>query len=124
MSDNPLKFDAAREKRISERAYHLWESEGKPHGRDLDYWERARELEAMEESGPTGQIENPIAAGIDPTAPVGVEEASLQDNLGEFPGVLSDQGDELQTPMVKHHETSEPAEIPPAAAAKRPKKKK
>jgi hypothetical protein len=125
MSDNPLKFDPKREHRIRERAYHLWESEGKPHGRDADYWERARELDAMEASGATGQIENPIAAGIDPTAPVGVEEASIQENLGEFPGLMSDQGEDLQTPMAKHHETSEPAEVPaPAAAAKKPKKKK
>jgi hypothetical protein len=110
----------------SASAYHLWESEGKPHGRDADYWERARELDGMEASGATGQIENPIAAGIDPTAPVGVEEASIQENLGEFPGLMSDQGEDLQTPMVKHHETSEPAEVPPTtpAAAKKPKKKK
>ena len=42
MSNNPLEYDAAREQKVRERAYHLWESEGKPHGRDLEFWERAR----------------------------------------------------------------------------------
>lgn len=26
---------------IAARAYQLWEEEGRPHGRDLDHWERA-----------------------------------------------------------------------------------
>ena len=36
MSDNPLEDDAARDQRIRERAYHLWEADGQPHGRDLE----------------------------------------------------------------------------------------
>jgi Protein of unknown function (DUF2934) len=101
MSENPLKFNAAREERIRERAYHLWLSEGQPHGRDMEYWERARELDAIEESVGAGQIENPIAAGLDPSAPTGVEDAAIQENLGEFPGKLTDQGDGAFTPIVK-----------------------
>jgi hypothetical protein len=35
------------ERRIRQRAHQIWESEGRPHGSDLDHWERARrELEA------------------------------------------------------------------------------
>jgi hypothetical protein len=98
MADNPLKFSAVREERIRERAYHLWESEGKPEGRAVEFWERAAELVGMEESGLTGQIENPIAAGLDPAAPTSVEEAELQDNLGEFPGRFADQGESQPTP--------------------------
>jgi len=26
---------------IRERAYYLWEQDGRPHGRDLEYWSRA-----------------------------------------------------------------------------------
>lgn len=34
------------ESAIRERAYHIWEKAGKPHGRDIEFWERAkRELE-------------------------------------------------------------------------------
>jgi Protein of unknown function (DUF2934) len=101
MADNPLKFDAGREERIRERAYHLWESEGKPEGRAVEFWERAAELVGMEESGLTGQIANPIAAGIDPTAPTNVEEAEIQENLGEFPDRFADQGEQQPTPKAR-----------------------
>jgi hypothetical protein len=101
MSDNPLDNDPARDALIRERAYHLWDAEGRPEGRDLDYWERARELVGMEANPEAGQLPNPIALGIDPSAPTDVEEASIQENLGEFPGALTDQGDEQQTPMAK-----------------------
>jgi hypothetical protein len=32
------------ERRVRERAYPLWEAEGKPDGRAGEYWHRAREL--------------------------------------------------------------------------------
>ena len=111
MADNPLKFDAAREERIRERAYHLWESEGQPEGRAVEFWERAAELVGMEDSGLTGQIENPIAAGIDPTAPTGVEEAEIQQNLGEFPDRFADQGEWQQTPKAKKGRKGRKAEV-------------
>lgn len=100
MSDNPLDNDPAREQRIRERAYHLWEADGSPHGRHEEYWERARELVGMEESGPTGQLPNPAS---DPHADVNqeqpVEEAFIQANLGEFPDRFADQGESQQTPL-------------------------
>ena len=98
MSDNPLEFDSAREERIRERAYHLWEADGRPPGNDLEYWERARELVGMEESGGAGL--KPVPDEDDPSVIMGqpVEEASLQENLGEFPDRLSDQGEHPQTP--------------------------
>jgi hypothetical protein len=36
---------------------------------------------------------------IEPECPV--EEAELMDNLGEFPSLLGDQGDHMQTPMTR-----------------------
>ncbi|HUC69055.1 MAG TPA: DUF2934 domain-containing protein [Stellaceae bacterium] len=30
-----------REERIRERAYQIWEREGKPHGRDAEHWQQA-----------------------------------------------------------------------------------
>jgi hypothetical protein len=31
-----------------------------------------------------------------------VEDAAIQENLGEFPGRLTDQGDRQQTPLPRH----------------------
>jgi hypothetical protein len=38
------------EDRIRDRAYALWEADGRPEGQDKDYWARA-ERELSEESG-------------------------------------------------------------------------
>ncbi len=90
MTTNPLDdSDGARQQRIRERAYHLWEADGRPDGRDDEYWERASELVGMEESPRAGQV--PVREEI-------AEEASIQDNLGEFPDRLSDQGEHQATP--------------------------
>ncbi len=98
MSDNPLEDDPARDELIREHAYALWEPDGKPHGNDLEYWERARELVGMLQSKGAGQI--PVPSLDDPSVILGqtVEEASIQSNLGEFPERLSDQGTHAQTP--------------------------
>ncbi len=103
MSDNPLEDDAARDQRIRERAYHLWESEGNPHGRDLEYWERARELVGMADSAGAAQLPNPQThddGSLISAQPI--EEASIQDNLGEFPDRSADQGERPQTPSVRN----------------------
>ncbi|HEY4173219.1 MAG TPA: DUF2934 domain-containing protein [Rhodopila sp.] len=97
---NPLAIDPEREQRIRERAYHLWETEGKPHGRDVEYWERARELVGMEESAGSGLLPNPQTTPRSPRE-TGVEEAEIQENLGEFPDRLADQGEVKPTPAAK-----------------------
>ena len=94
MSDNPLDdSNHARHDRIRERAYHLWAADGSPHGRADEYWERARELVGMEESPHTGEI-----PANTPDRDNVIDEAVLQDNLGEFPGRLTDQGERAATP--------------------------
>ena len=100
MSDNPLEADEARDVRIRQRAYHLWQSDGQPHGSDLEYWERARELVALEDSVGGGQLPLP-KEGRSSSHGMIVEEAFIQDNLGEFPDRLSDQGEHLSTPRAK-----------------------
>jgi Protein of unknown function (DUF2934) len=40
----------AREQRIRERAYQLWEEAGKPEGEGLDHWSRATEAIAVEDA--------------------------------------------------------------------------
>ena len=106
MAGNPLEDDPERERRVRDRAYHLWNDEGRPHGRHDEFWERARELVGMEESAGFGQLPNPERAGRDPAQREPVEEAFLQENLGEFPGRFADQGESEPTPHARHDDRS------------------
>jgi hypothetical protein len=108
MVDNPLDdSNETRQQRIRERAYHLWEADGRPEGQELEYWERARELVGMEEHPHFGDLPNPATVpGADPLRQEPIEEASIQDNLGEFPDRLSDQGERVQTPSRKARKAS------------------
>ena len=53
-------------KQVEERAYALWESEGKPHGRDLDHWRQA-ESEIMT-AGDAEARSNPPSAAASPAS--------------------------------------------------------
>jgi hypothetical protein len=103
MVHNPLdESDALHQERIRERAYHLWEADGRPDGRDLEYWERARELVGIEESAGAGLAPNPMTHPDKLNGmPEGVEEAEIQENYGEFPDRLADQGEWQPTPEGK-----------------------
>ena len=92
-----------RESRIRERAYKLWQENGCPHGRDADFWEQAEDLVGMEENPEAGLLPNP--SNRDP-ALIGVEEAAIQENYGEVPGRLTDQGDRPQTPSKRSAEAA------------------
>lgn len=85
---------------LRERARKLWEDAGSPKGREDEYLEKARELAAMESSPGAGLQANPLADGVVTPAERGepVEEAAMQENLGEFPGLQTDQGDRDPTP--------------------------
>jgi hypothetical protein len=97
---NPLAVDPDRESRVRERAYLLWESDGKPHGRDVEYWERARELISTENSTGSGPGQNAApASALSPEA--GGEEASVQDDPGNGPDRPADQGEAKATPPAK-----------------------
>ena len=89
------------DEQIRQRARKLWQADGSPPGREDEYLERARELQAITDNPTAGQLPNPMIRHPDPTVPVGVEEAELQENLGEFPGRTSDQGDRPPTPMTR-----------------------
>jgi hypothetical protein len=100
MSDNPLEPSRERDNRIRERAYHLWEADGRPNGRAEEFWERARELIAIEDTPVSREM--PVGPGGDSLVhETRADEASLQDNLGEFPGRMTDQGERRQTPMTR-----------------------
>jgi hypothetical protein len=107
MAKNSTRGEADREQRIRERAYALWEADGRPHGADLEYWERARELVGMEENPQAGQLPNPVHPGEDrPASPPPADEAAIQENLGEFPSQLTDQGDKKPTPAPRRRKRS------------------
>jgi hypothetical protein len=97
-ADTPLAPSPAHLQRIRDRAHRLWESEGSPAGQSDAYLERARELDALETNRPV-QLPNPTTIA-EPRKSEGVliEEAALQENLGEFPARFTDQGDSLPTP--------------------------
>ena len=104
MSDNPLESSPERDALIEQRARELQEAAGGAGSMD-DYRERADELVRMEMAGRTGQM--PIEQ------PDRIDEASIQQNLGEFPGTsVADQGEWRETPMtreeLKHEDEAQP----------------
>jgi hypothetical protein len=97
-ADSPLDPSAAHLERIRLRAHQLWEREGSPAGQWLAYWKRAMVLDAIAHYPLAGKP-NPLTTPPHETADgVLIEEASLQENLGEFPGLFTDQGDAMPTP--------------------------
>jgi len=102
MSDNPLETSPERDEQIKARALHLWEAAGSPDGRMDEFTERADELIRMEGAAGTGQLPNPMTQN-ERMPGVIVEEASIQDNLGELPGgsSVADQGEWRETPMTR-----------------------
>jgi hypothetical protein len=76
MSDNPLDPSPEVQRAVESLAQTLWEQDGRPEDRIAEYRERADEP---------------------------VEEAAIQENLGEFPGArgTDDQGDWRQMPMTR-----------------------
>jgi hypothetical protein len=87
---------------IRERAARLWREDGSPKGRQAEYLERARELQAIEDHPTFGLLPNPMRQlhGALPLEQP-VEEAELMENLGEFPAPLTDQGDRSPVPLVR-----------------------
>lgn len=100
---NPIEPPSPdEEQRIRERAYYLWQADGCPSGRDGEYWERARELEAIASNPQAGELPNPMAENRSPGVEQPIEEAAIQENLGEFPHAgLIDQGDRAEMPMTR-----------------------
>ena len=62
------------EERIRQRAYELWEADGRPHGRADEHWARARALVASEAENATeeGAGQGIVGGGADTIPPPGV----------------------------------------------------
>lgn len=103
---NPLEDTPERDARIALRARELWEQDGSPAGQEEEFLDRARTLIGMEESGGAGLLPNPMT--LNERVPgVIVEEAAIQDNYGESPGRMTDQGEARQTPMTRQQQRQE-----------------
>lgn len=91
------------EKAIRERARQMWKRDGCPAGRMEEYIEYARELQVFIDNPRAGLLPNPLTlhhGQVGPATPI--EEAELQENLGEFPSLTGeDQGDRLQVPVAR-----------------------
>ena len=92
----------ASDRRVRAKGLRMWRADGAPKGREAEYLERARELAAITDNPSAGLLPNPMTlhgGAIPPVEPV--EEAEIEENLGEFPGRLTDQGERPPTPMTK-----------------------
>ena len=79
----------------------MWREAGSPEGREAEYLELARELQAFVDHPGAGLLPNPMIEHPQPAATnEPVEEAELLENLGEFPG-RTDQGERPTAPMTK-----------------------
>ncbi len=75
--------------RIKQRAYEIWEQEGRPEGREQHHWDRAAK-EVL--GGPPSEGEHPHHAtkGVNPVAPpLKGEQPGASSSLGGTPGDLS-----------------------------------
>jgi Protein of unknown function (DUF2934) len=102
MADTMARVEQEHERLIRTRARRMWQEAGSPGGREDEYLERARELRAFVDHPGAGLLPNPMAAHPEPgVTEEPVEEAELLENLGEFPGRLTDQGDRPPAPMTR-----------------------
>ena len=96
--------------RISRKAHELWESEGRPHGRDQVHWDEAKEIVALEDSLDETLLPRDTGAGEPEEPPLAVT------NQGEMPN-LTDQGANDLTSTDREPENTKPAAARPAQAS-------
>ena len=89
------------DKRVRLHGRQMWREAGSPTGREDEYIELARELQAFTDHPNAALLPNPMMVHPEPSATEEpAEEAELLENLGEFPG-RTDQGDRMLAPMTK-----------------------
>ncbi|AOX16387.1 hypothetical protein [Kozakia baliensis] len=106
MAANPLEPNPARDAKIRAKAEELWKADGAPHCGPQTYLEQASEIIGMEENPNAGEI--PVKDLPDPEfADTQVEDARIQENLGEFPERLTDQGDRDHFPEKENERNAQ-----------------
>ena len=93
---NEVRLMSDIEERIRERAYQIWLEEGCPEGRELDHWNMATKLVAIED-GEQSTLK-PIDENLAPAGKA-IEPIEALRNAGEFPA-LTDWG-EADIPIRK-----------------------
>ena len=73
----------AEQQRLRELAYSLWEADGRPHGRDQEYWQRAvAQMDVSDtapvegKAAPSGPSKNKPKAGDAPMKAAGTRRAA------------------------------------------------
>lgn len=88
--------------RISRKAFEIWESEGRPHGRDRAHWDQAKEIVALHDS--MGDTLLPRDTGsFEPEEPSQAVEA-----YGDMPGI-TDQGRDDLVDLDREPEITKPS---------------
>ncbi len=88
--------------RIARKAHELWESEGRPHGRDQAHWDQAKEIIALHDS--MGDTLLPRDSGaLEPEEPTQAVEP-----YGDVPN-LTDQGEHDLTAIDREPEVTKPS---------------
>jgi hypothetical protein len=89
---------------IRERAYQLWDEDGRPEGRSDEYWERARFLVGIAANPEAGTLPNPSVPTVQnpggTARSVTAEPIAAAADLGEFPAG-TDQGEKSTLPIIK-----------------------
>ena len=106
-SASPLAIDPEREQRVRERAYAMWENDGKPHGRDVEYWERAREMIGKEDSA-SGEVSKKPRKNAETPKQARNEEPSIQQNLRQGPGRAAERGEVQPVAPAKRRARAKP----------------
>ncbi|AQS87137.1 hypothetical protein AA101099_1063 [Neoasaia chiangmaiensis NBRC 101099] len=101
MVANPLAPSPERDAKIRAKANELWTADGKPDCGATAYHEQASEIIGMEEHPHAGEISVNDLPPPD-RADIQVENAEIQENLGEFPERQTDQGDHAHFPEAKN----------------------
>ena len=102
-----------RLERIRQRAYRMWEEEGRPDGRAEAHWDMATELVAIEDNQRLAMEPITPPGGLGPSGEP-IEPLEAVENAGEFP-TMTDQGEQV---FPTRHEPEWPEEKP-ASSKKR-----
>lgn len=90
------------EERIRRKAHELWEAEGRPHGRDQEHWDQAKEIIALQDSLSSTLL--PRNTGADEP----IEPRQAVENLADLPN-LTDQGEHPLTDIGREPEATSPS---------------
>lgn len=101
--ENPLEASPERDARILAKAKEMWEADGKPAAGPEAYKEAASDLIGMELNADAGQIPVDSAVPLDANGQP-IEQAWLEDNLGNAGGSMNELDTRQETPFATRKE--------------------